>query len=181
MLCVAHTLHADDAARFRMQRELQYDARLDEVQCALLCPLCSLLCLAGRWRMLASHSWQLIASFNNLLAYSAHCCLVALLFCCLQTAMRTEPVGLDRHCRRYWWLYCDPGFLFVEEPDGQRIGVITSKEQLDEVCAGLAGPWLLCWVLGPVGGRQERWHSCGGAGRGGGFRAWLVTGGKDRQ
>lgn len=51
----------------------------------------------------------------------------------LQTAMRTEPLGLDRHCRRYWWLLSDPGFLFVEEPDGQRIGVISSKQQLDEV------------------------------------------------
>ena len=86
--------------------------------------------------------------------------------CCLQTAMRTEPLGLDRHCRRYWWLYCDPGFLFVEEPDGQRIGVITSKEQLDEVGARLAGwlagPWVLAALLGAGGaGRQERWNSCG--------------------
>jgi hypothetical protein len=25
----------------------------------------------------------------------------------LQTAMRTEPLGLDRHCRRYWWLHSE--------------------------------------------------------------------------
>jgi len=62
----------------------------------------------------------------------------ALLPCpnCTQTAMRTEPLGLDRHCQRYWWLLSDPGFLFVEDPDGQRIGAITSKEQLDEVQGG---------------------------------------------
>ena len=176
MLCVALNISADDAARFRMQRELQYDARLDEVQCALLCPPCILPCLLGVDACQSAtpgSAWLLSTRLLTLPLLP--------LICCLQTAMRTEPLGLDRHCRRYWWLYCDPGFLFVEEPDGQRIGVITSKEQLDEVCAWLAGPWLLCWVLGPVGGRQERWHSCGGAGRGGGFRAWLVTGGKDRQ
>lgn len=77
---------ADDgnhAAKVRLQRELQYDARLEA------------------------------------------------------TAMRTEPLGLDRHCRRYWWLLSDPGFLFVEEPDGQRVGVISTKQQLDEVMSRL--------------------------------------------
>lgn len=110
------------------------------------------------------------------------------------TAMRTEPLGLDRHHRRYWWLACerwarapagpgllgsagsrqpasqcaappaertsrphlmsqhhvthppwcnppthppvhagDPGFLFVEDQGGERIGAITTKQQLDEV------------------------------------------------
>lgn len=72
----------------------------------------------------------------------------------MQTAMRTEPLGLDRHCRRYWWLLSDPGFLFVEEPDGQRVGVISTKQQLDEVGAlarlGMVRPWR-CWGrrLGP--------------------------------
>ena len=77
----------------------------------------------------------LLAGFHRLAGLLLHS-IVALFASVLQTAMRTEPLGLDRHCRRYWWLYCDPGFLFVEEPDGQRIGVITSKEQLDEVGAG---------------------------------------------
>ena len=165
MLCVALDLSADDAARFRMQRELQYDARLDEVQCALLCPPCILPCLLGVDACQSAtpgSAWLLSTRLLTLPLLP--------LICCLQTAMRTEPLGLDRHCRRYWWLYCDPGFLFVEEPDGQRIGVITSKEQLDEVGARLAG-WPLGagrsaggwgWQAGrsagtAVGGGQQRW------------------------
>ena len=123
-----------------------------------------------------THAWMRYAPFRRLLLpCCSHCCLAhprpaaaaALTFSsrlpphatCLpsrtssQSAMRTEPLGLDRHCRRYWWLHNDPGFLFVEDADGQRIGVITSKRELDEV-RGLR--------------RLRRWQWLGlGGGRGG--------------
>ena len=68
-----------------------------------------------------------------------------------QTAVRTEALGLDRECRRYWWPLSDPGFLLVEEADGQRIGAITSKQQLDEV-GGWVGGWVVVCVCGGGGG-----------------------------
>ena len=73
-----------------------------------------------------------------------------------QRAMRTEPLGLDRHHRRYWWLQCDPGFVLVEDADGARLALLTSKEQLDEVrgvgglvgAAGrVVGAAVVMWVL----------------------------------
>lgn len=49
-------------------------------------------------------------------------------------ASRTEPLGLDRYHRRYWWLRSGPGAVFVENPDGKGpMGAIRTKEQLDEV------------------------------------------------
>jgi hypothetical protein len=47
---------------------------------------------------------------------------------------RTEPLGLDRHHRRYWWLRGTPGCIFVEDgDDGTSVGVIASQVVLDDL------------------------------------------------
>ena len=52
-------------------------------------------------------------------------------------SIRTEPLGLDRNYQRYWMLQSAPGVIFVEGSEGDKLGVISSKKQLDEVMAGL--------------------------------------------
>lgn len=50
-----------------------------------------------------------------------------------ERAFRTDPLGQDRHSRKYWWLRGTPGYIFVESVDGQTTGVISSKAQLDDL------------------------------------------------
>lgn len=54
-----------------------------------------------------------------------------------RVAIRTEPLGMDRLYRRYWWLQGGDGLIFVESPEGNGMAVITTKQQLDDVIASL--------------------------------------------
>ena len=51
--------------------------------------------------------------------------------------MRAEPLGVDRHWRRYHWLSSTRGQIFVEEPEGAAVGVIASAGDLEALVAGL--------------------------------------------
>eukprot|EP00884_Botryococcus_braunii_P006907 jgi/Botrbrau1/16217/Bobra.0066s0004.1 len=63
-------------------------------------------------------------------------------------AVRTEPLGFDRFYRRYYWLEGVPAGVFVEEADGAPAGLVSSKEQLDAILAG----------LNPRGVREKQLH-----------------------
>lgn len=53
-------------------------------------------------------------------------------------AFRTEPLGLDRFYRRYWWLRGTPGCIFVEDgTNGNTIGVIAGQHVLDDLLTRL--------------------------------------------
>lgn len=66
-----------------------------------------------------------------------------------QVAVRTEPLGLDRHWRRYFWFAAERDAVFVEEAEGQSVATITSQHQLDAVIAG----------LNPKGTRERGLHA----------------------
>ncbi|KAH7617532.1 putative Tyrosine-protein kinase BAZ1B [Nannochloris sp. 'desiccata'] len=56
----------------------------------------------------------------------------------MQRAYRTDPLGLDRHSHRYWWLRGNPSHILVENAaDGSPAGVLTSREQIDDLISKL--------------------------------------------
>ncbi|KAF8056775.1 hypothetical protein HT031_006273 [Scenedesmus sp. PABB004] len=52
-------------------------------------------------------------------------------------AIRSEPLGTDRHHQRYWHMQSDPSVIFVESAGGDSLGLITSRVQLDALLAAL--------------------------------------------
>jgi hypothetical protein len=66
-----------------------------------------------------------------------------------QRAYRTDPLGLDRHSHRYWWLRGHPSHILVENQDGSSAGVLTTVEQIDDLLSKLN-------VRGP---REHELHS----------------------
>lgn len=48
-------------------------------------------------------------------------------------AVRTEALGRDRHHRSYWSLQGCHAALWVETPDGERLGVLTSAQDLQRL------------------------------------------------
>lgn len=48
-------------------------------------------------------------------------------------AVRTEALGRDRHHRSYWSLQACRTALWVETPDGERLGVLTSPQELQRL------------------------------------------------
>ncbi|KAK9821961.1 hypothetical protein WJX81_005263 [Elliptochloris bilobata] len=46
-------------------------------------------------------------------------------------ALRTPPLGADRHHRTYWWPLGEPAGVWVEEPDSSAVGLIASEAALD--------------------------------------------------
>ena len=52
-------------------------------------------------------------------------------------AYRTDPLGLDRHSRRYWWLRGTPSHIFIENQEGAPAGAISTQEQVDDLLAKL--------------------------------------------
>ena len=55
----------------------------------------------------------------------------------MQASVRAEPLGVDRHWRRYHWLSSARGQIFVEEPEGAAVGIIASAGDLEALVAGL--------------------------------------------
>lgn len=51
--------------------------------------------------------------------------------------VRVEPLGTDRHDRRYWWFRSEPRCVFVEEPDSGAAAVVCDAEQLEATLARL--------------------------------------------
>jgi hypothetical protein len=51
--------------------------------------------------------------------------------------LRVEPLGSDRHHRRYTCLRHSPGLIWVEDVDGKHIGVLHTPEQVEMLMAGL--------------------------------------------
>ncbi len=45
--------------------------------------------------------------------------------------MRVEPLGTDRHDRRYWWFRCEPRCVFAEERDSGAAAVVCDAAQLE--------------------------------------------------
>ena len=163
MLCVALDLSADDAARFRMQRELQYDARLDEVQCALLCPPCILPCLAWRRCMPVCHCWQCWASFNS----ASYPAIAAFRPRCAQSRWAwTATAGGTGGCT------ATPASCLWRSRTGSASESSPARSSWMRWVPGWLAGWLapgcwpLCWGLGEqagrsagtaVGGGQQRW------------------------
>ncbi|KAF5482276.1 hypothetical protein F2P56_002859 [Juglans regia] len=50
--------------------------------------------------------------------------------------IRTNPLGRDRHCNRYWWPRRD-GRIFFESSDSKEWGYYSSKEELDALMGSL--------------------------------------------
>ncbi|KAF6250372.1 hypothetical protein COO60DRAFT_1629876 [Scenedesmus sp. NREL 46B-D3] len=51
--------------------------------------------------------------------------------------IRSEPLGMDRHHQRYWHMQSLPSIIFVESAEGDTLGLITNRSQLDALMAGL--------------------------------------------
>uniref|UniRef100_A0A383VPI7 PHD-type domain-containing protein n=1 Tax=Tetradesmus obliquus TaxID=3088 RepID=A0A383VPI7_TETOB len=52
-------------------------------------------------------------------------------------SIRSEPLGMDRHHQRYWHMQSLPSIIFVESAEGDSLGLITNRSQLDALMAGL--------------------------------------------
>lgn len=52
-------------------------------------------------------------------------------------AYRTDPLGQDRHSRRYWWLRGTPSHILIESADGAPAGAIATETQLEDLLAKL--------------------------------------------
>ena len=48
-------------------------------------------------------------------------------------AVRTEALGRDRHYRSYWCLQACRSALWVQSPDGERVGVLTTPAELQRL------------------------------------------------
>ena len=44
---------------------------------------------------------------------------------------------LPRYCRRYWFVTSACDALYVEDPEGEGVGVVSSKEELDTIIESL--------------------------------------------
>ncbi|GAX80216.1 hypothetical protein CEUSTIGMA_g7654.t1 [Chlamydomonas eustigma] len=51
--------------------------------------------------------------------------------------LRSDPLGVDRHGRRYWFLNSCWDLLYIEEPEGAGIGVVGSVAEMDAIMARL--------------------------------------------